>query len=354
MGTRRYQGKTMHAVVANAYGTPDVLELKQIPMPIPGPDQMLVEVVACGVCGHDVLARTGAFPLSKPPFVMGHEIAGTVVEVGPLIKGFRVGDRVAVTQRISCGTCPACRAGRDNVCVSGAGFYGEQISGGYGDFVIASARNAVIVPDDIPLPVASVLGCALGTGFHALRQGALGIGESVVVTGASGGVGIHAVKLARLLGLRTIAVTSSADKAPMLEGAGASHVIVAEDFSFHEQVRALTGGEGADAVLEITGASTFKSSMRSVRAGGRVVIIGNLHPGHVPLNPALPILKEITLIGSGHATLEDLRRVIRLVAAGAISPVIAAQMPRNSAADAHRMLEARQTAGRIVLLHNAH
>ena len=344
----------MHAVVANAYGGPDVLEFKEVARPIPGPDQLLVEVAACGVCGHDVLARTGAFPRSKPPFVMGHEIAGTVVEVGALVSRFRSGDRVAVTQRISCGTCPACRAGRDNVCVSGAGFYGEAISGGYGDFVVASARNTVHVPEGIPLHVAAVLGCALGTGFHALRRGALGIGESVVVTGASGGVGIHTVKLARLLGLKTIAVTSGAEKVPMLHDAGASHVIVAADFNFHEQVRALTDGEGADAVMEITGAPTFKSSMRSVRAGGRVVLIGNMQPGDVPLNPALPILKEIELIGSGHATLEDLRRVIRLVAAGAISPVIAAQIPREEAAAAHRLLDTRRSAGRVVLLHGAH
>ena len=133
----------MRAVVANAYGTPDVLELKDVATPSPALDQMLIKVSACGVCGHDVLSRTGAFPLSKPPFVMGHEIAGTVVEVGRALKGFRVGDRVAVTQRISCGVCPSCRAGRDNCCVSGPGFYGEQISGGYGDFVVASARNAV-------------------------------------------------------------------------------------------------------------------------------------------------------------------------------------------------------------------
>lgn len=341
----------MRAIVATAYGGPEVLEFREVPRPTPTPDQVLLKVAACGVCGHDVLARTGAFPLSKPPFVMGHEIAGTVIEVGSLVKRFRPGDRVAVTQRISCGICPACRAGRDNMCVSGAGFYGEAISGGYGDYVVASARNAVQVPDNIPLHVAAVLGCALGTGFHALRRGALGVGESVVVTGASGGVGIHTVKLAHLMGLKTIAITSAPAKADLLREAGASHVITAADFNFHEQVRALTEGEGADAVMEIAGQPTFKSSIRSVRAGGRVVLIGNVTPGNVPLNPAFPILKEIDLIGSGHATLEDLRRVMRLVADGRIAPLIAEQMPRTAAAQAHGHLEARRTAGRVVLIH---
>lgn len=339
----------MQAIVAKSYGGPEVLEQRELPTPHPQVDQMLVQVAACGVCGHDVLARSGAFPRSKPPFVMGHEIAGQVVEVGRLVKGFSVGDRVAVTQRMSCGVCPSCRAGSDNLCGSGAGFYGEAISGGYGDFVVASARNTVRVPDVIPLHVAAVLGCAIGTGFHALRRGALGVGESVVITGASGGVGIHLVKLARLLGLKTIAITSGAEKADMLRDAGASHVVVAADFNFHEQVRDLTEGEGADAVMEVTGVPTFKSSMRAVRAGGRIVQIGNMEPGNMPLNPAFPILKEISLIGSGHATLEDLRRVIRLVEAGSISPVIAHQLPRASAAEAHRLLDSRGVTGRIVL-----
>lgn len=136
----------MRAIIATAYGGPEVLTPAEIGRPEPTGDQILIEVAACGVCGHDVLARTGAFPLSKPPFVMGHEIAGTVVQLGANVTQFKLGDRVAVTQRISCGTCHVCRTGRDNMCVSGPGFYGEGISGGYADFVVASARNAVRVP----------------------------------------------------------------------------------------------------------------------------------------------------------------------------------------------------------------
>src|SRR5258706_10202014 len=117
-------------MVATAYGGPEVLARIEVDRPDPTVDQILVEVAACGVCGHDVLARTGAFPHSKPPFVMGHEIAGTVAQVGANVTQFRLGDRVAVTQRISCGICHACRTGRDNMCVSGPGFYGEGISGG--------------------------------------------------------------------------------------------------------------------------------------------------------------------------------------------------------------------------------
>jgi len=341
----------MRAVVATAYGGPEMLELRTVGRPVPGPDQMLIEVAACGVCGHDRHARRGDFPLSRPPFVMGHEIAGTVVETGSSLRGFSVGERVAVTQRISCGSCAACLAGKDNVCMAGEGFYGEGPSGGYGDYVVASARNAVHIPEGIPLDVAAVCGCAIGTGFHALRRSALGAGDTVVITGAGGGVGLNAVRLAAITGLRAIAVTSSPAKESALRDAGAAAVIVSPDQQFHEQVRVLTRGAGADGVIEIAGSPTFRSSIRSLRAGGRLVFVGNVVPGPVHLNPAVPILKEIELVGSGHVTRADLERVLQLVADGRISPTIAARFPRDDAIEAHRRLDDRSSTGRMVLLH---
>ena len=291
------------------------------------------------------------FPHAKLPLVPGHEIAGTVVETGPSVTRFRAGDRVALIQRIPCGLCALCRSGRENICVSGPGFYGEDISGGYGDYVIASERNAVAVPENIPLKIAAVLSCAIGTGFHALRRATLGLGDSVLITGASGGVGIHTIKLAKLMGLKAIAVSSAEGKREKLVAAGADEIVISPGYQFHKQVRGITGGEGVDAVIEIAGSPTFASSIRSVKAGGRVVLVGNVEPGNVPLNPAMAILKEINLIGSGHATLADLQKVVELVAAGQIQPEIAAAIPRDRVSDAHRMMEERKTSGRVVLVH---
>ena len=341
----------MRAVTFSRFGDPGVLACEEVPAPRPAADQVLLRVAACGVCGHDLLNRAGHFPHTRLPCVMGHEIAGTVEEAGPLVSRFRPGDRVAVIQRIPCGACALCRTGRENVCTSGSGFYGEGLSGGYGEFVVASERNAVRVPDGVPLHVAAVLSCAIGTGYHALRRAALRLGDTVVVTGASGGVGIHTLRLARLMGLRAIAVSTSAGKVERLRAAGAAEVVVSPELGFHAEVRGLTGGTGADAVIEIAGAPAFGASVLSLRAGGRMVIVGNVAPGSVPFNPALAILKELDFIGSGHATLSDLEAVMGLVARGEIAPEIGGTFPLAEAAEAHRLMEDRGTTGRVVLTH---
>lgn len=342
----------MRAVTLRRFGGPEVFVCEEVDRPVPAPDQMLLKVAACGVCGHDLLNRAGQFPHTKLPAVMGHEIAGTIVEVGDLVTRFKIGDRVAVIQRMPCGLCSLCRSGRENLCVSGPGFYGEEQSGGYGEFVLATEHNAIRVPESIPLEIAAVLSCAIGTGFHALRRAALNLGDSVVITGASGGVGIHTIKLSKLLGLRSIAISGSASKADRLRAAGASEVIVAEDMNFHQRVRELTGGLGVDGVIEIAGRPTFHSSVRALRAGGRMVIVGNVDPGSVPLNPAMSILKELDFIGSAHATLDDLAKVIDLVERGKINPEIAEFVPVAEAERAHRIMEDRSVSGRVVLVHD--
>lgn len=339
----------MKATILTKFGPPEVLQAGEMERPAWRADQMLVRVAACGVCGHDLLNREGHFPDTHPPCVMGHEIAGVVEEVGPLVQAFQPGDRVALTQRISCGTCPTCRAGRDNLCRSGPGFYGEQISGGYGEFVIASPRNAVPLPAGIDFTTGAILSCAVGTGLHALQRARLLAGDTVLVTAASGGVGLHTVELAKLLGLHVIATTSSERKVDALKAAGAHHVLAAPDGQFHRAVRELTAGAGVDAVIEIAGAPTFPSSIRSLAAGGRLVTVGNMQPGSVPLNPALCILKEIEVVGSSHATVSDLRRVVDLVQRGLVRPRIAEKLPVGDAAQAHALLASGRASGRVVL-----
>jgi D-arabinose 1-dehydrogenase-like Zn-dependent alcohol dehydrogenase len=341
----------MNAVILSQFGAPEVLHTGRVERPSIRGDQLLIRVAACGVCGHDLLNRAGHFAGTDLPAVLGHEIAGTVDRVGEFVTRFKPGDRVALLQRQPCGRCRSCRDGRENLCRSGDGFYGEGSSGGYGQFVAASERNTVALPADVPFEVGAVLSCAVGTGLHALLRARVHAGDLVVITGAGGGVGLNTVQLARLMGLHTIAIAASDAKVTELRSAGADEVIVAPDSVFHEQVRAASAGEGAAAVIEITGTPTFNSSMRALRSGGRLVLVGNVSPGNVALNPAISILKEIEVIGSAHAVVADLIRVVDLVERKRLLPLIAATLPVAQAAAAHRMLEQRAAIGRIVLMH---
>lgn len=310
---------------------------------------MLVRVRACGVCGHDVLAREGR--LGTPlPAVLGHEIAGDIVDIGHRVTHFRVGDRVALVQRVPCGSCSSCHQGSTNLCVRGPGFYGEQLSGGYAEFVVATELNTVRLPESVSYQAGAIASCAIGTGLRALRRAGVSAVDSVLVTAASGGVGIHTIQHAASLGATVIAVTSSPAKAHDLGEAGASHVMVLPSSgSLRTQLELQTGLTRVDVVVELAGPSSFSETIRTLRHGGRMVLVGNLTPSDIHVAPGLIILKELSVFGSSHATSSDLRASLRAIVSGRVHPAIAAVLPLGAAAAAHEQLTQRAVTGRIVL-----
>lgn len=327
------------------------LQVRDVEDPEPGNGQVLLDVGAAGVCYHDVINRTGGFPRTVFPTVLGHEIVGEIIGLGSGVRGFDVGDRVATIQLQPCGTCRLCRQGRESLCREGAGFFGEQTPGGYAELVVSETSALVPLPQDVSAEVGAVLACAVGTALHAIRSRLqLAVGETVLITGASGGVGAHAIQLARLAGARVIAVTSSPFKADELARLGAHDVVVSEDLDFGAQVKEITDGEGVDGVLEIVGARTFRASLRSLRAGGRLVFVGNVTAEKVAIAPAMTILKELTVLGSAACTRQELVDVIELVRRGDVQPVIDRTLELGRAAEAHQLLEDRKVKGRIVLL----
>jgi acryloyl-coenzyme A reductase len=341
----------MRCVALDGTGAPEVLVPGTRPVPRPGPGELLVRVRACGVCGHDLLARRGALAAGGGA-VLGHEIAGEVVAAGPDGTGAGLlGRRVALVQRIPCGACPECAAGLTTLCRQGAGFYGEDLPGGYAEYVVATPRNAVPVPDSIPDTAAAILSCGVGTGLRALRRAGTGPGDVVVVTGAGGGVGVHTVELAHHLGAAVIALTGTPAKEKRLLELGADAVLLAPDArAVRECARELGGRRGADVAIELTGGPTFPVALRSLGPRGRLVLVGNTEPATLPLDPGLSILKELTIHGSAHADRNDLAEVVELVAAGAVTPVPARTWPLAEAAAAHRAVEAREVTGRAVLV----
>lgn len=340
----------MDAVVLHAFGAPANLRYQSVPDPAPGPGEVLLRVRACGVCYHDVINRRGRLPRTRVPAILGHEAAGEVVAVGREVDGWSVGDRAATLQRLACGECVHCRVGRKSLCKRDARFFGEEIPGGYAEYMTAPVSGLGRIAAGIAWPVAATACCTTGTAVHCVRTRAkIRPGETVLITGASGGVGMQAVQLARHDGARVIAVTSSGAKAEALLDAGAHEVVISPDLSFSAEVRRRTYGEGAHVALEIVGSLSFPQTLRSLAPGGRLVVVGNLETASVDINPGLVIVKELEILGAYATTQAELQEALGLIEAGTVRPWVAEVLPLAEASRAHERLESRGVAGRLVL-----
>jgi acryloyl-coenzyme A reductase len=342
----------MHAIVLEKTGGPEELHYRAVDDPRPGPDEVLVRVGAAGVCGRDLIDRRGGFPAMKLPTILGHEFAGEVIETGAKVSAWSKGDRVANLHRPFCGACSSCLAGESVDCERAWQSFGHSVDGAYAELVVAHERALVKLPDAISFVDAASIGCTAGVALRALRHDArLELGETVLVTGASGGVGAPAVQLARRMGARVIATTSSARKADWLRELGADGVVVTDGERFHERVRELSGG-GVDVALELTGSATFDSALRSLKRRGRLVVVGNISTERVQLNLGAVILFAQHLIGSHGFDSRDLEDCFALVEQGELVMHVDRTLPLQRAAEAHRLLADRAVRGRVILTPN--
>ncbi len=341
----------MRAMIQTEFGDVNVLRMAEIAEPTPLPGQVLVRVRACGVCGHDLLERAGVMRQGvKFPMVHGHEVAGEVCALGEGVRSLAVGDRVASLQRDPCGHCRYCRRGQEASCLNNTFIGHNGTIGGYAEYMTVGERALVKLPPDMPFEQAAVLACSAGTILHAVREEAkVKPGDTVLVTGAGGGLGMHSIKLAKLFGASVIAVTSSEHKASALKAAGADEVVVSPANDFADPVRRLTGGYGVDIVLDNVGAPVFRPALRVMAPYGRFVVIGQVTGDSITFNPALLIFKNIRLIGSKSTHWQELQDMVELTRRGQFSPVIAEVLPLAEARAAHVLLEERKAAGRVVL-----
>lgn len=340
----------MEAVVLQEFGAASHLAVQSVPDPRPGPGEVLLRVRACGVCYHDVINRRGSLPRTSVPAILGHEVAGEVIELGAGVTTWKVGDRAATLQRLSCGVCPVCIGGRGSLCKRDNRFFGEELSGGYAAQMVAPIAGIGRVPDGMAWAVAATVCCTAGTAVHVVRtRGRVQRGETVLVTGASGGVGLQTVQLARLDGARVIAVTSRPSKVEALYNAGAHEVVLSTELDFAGAVRRLTGQEGVQVAIEIVGSATFAQTIKSMAPGGRVILVGNLESGTIDLNPGLVIVKELEIIGAYATSQSELETALQLTHAGHLTPFVTEVLPLRAAASAHFRLENREVAGRLVL-----
>lgn len=337
----------MRALVLEAFGGP--LVAREVPVPAVGPDHALVRVRNVGICGTDLKIRTGRMGLDVVPLIMGHEIAGEVAEVGPAVRGFAPGDRVVVNFYVTCRRCRFCRSGRDTLCPE-VRQHGFSIDGGFAEYVATPAANLCRVPDPVPLAQACILGDAVATAYHAVtRRARVGPGTTVVLVGV-GGVGLHAVQVARLAGGRVIAVDVNEARLGLARDLGAEAVVQARSGPFHEAVGRLTDGQGADVVIEFVGsADTLASSYQSLARAGRLVFVGYTPEVPLPVLPRDLVRQETEIVGSRANTTRELEETMDLVARGQLRPIVDRVLPLEEVEAAYQALREGRVLGRTVV-----
>ena len=327
------------------------MALREVPTPSPGPHDVLVKVAACGLCHHDVAVMQGLLRRGvEPGIVLGHEISGHVVEKGESVRSVEVGDGVVSALTTFCGDCQRCIHGMEYRCRYGQGI-GHSIDGGFAQFVRLPERSVVPIPSAVDVEMACVYACPMGVALRALQDVAqVGPDNTVLVTGAGGGLGVHLVEIASALGARVLAVTTSPDKAERLEMMGRSEVITHGELDFSEIALALTEDQGVDAVVDTVGSALFESALKSVTQFGMMVLLGEIAGGKALLNPAEIIFRDATIVGSTGADRNHISAVADMVASGAVRPVASERFALEDAADAYTLMRARKTFGRVVLI----
>lgn len=296
---------------ARFYGAAEPLRLEDIDKPVPGTDEVLVEIRAAGICGTDLhIALEGTIPTSHTPITLGHEGAGVVAATGDGVTGWEVGDRVCFLPHVPCGGCWYCTRGREALCPQ-TQILGLRRDGTFAEFTTVPARCLVALPPDIPFEQGAVLTDAVATAYHALAvRGAMQPGETVAVIGC-GGVGYHVVLLARKLGAaRLIAIDIDRGALRRAKEAHADAVLHPRD-DVAEQVRVLTDGLGADLAVECVGrAETVTTALKCLRRSGRAVVVG-VGPERVTLPPLQAFVgMDLALLGSMGFDRADLEAVI--------------------------------------------
>jgi alcohol dehydrogenase, propanol-preferring len=306
---------TMKAAIVKQFGKPLVIE--DVPVPQPGPGEILVKVKACGVCHTDLHAASGDWPVKPvPPFIPGHEAAGIVAALGPGVKNLKVGDAVGVAWlHDACMSCEYCETGWETLCEHQHNT-GYSVNGGFAEYVVASAAFAARLPAGVDFAAIAPILCAGVTTYKGLKETDTRPGEWVVISGI-GGLGQVAVQYAKAMGLKVVALDIAEDKLKLGRAAGADHAVNALSADAVDSVLRATGG-GAHGVL-VTAVSTaaFAQALKMVRRKGTVSLVG-LPPGEFPTPIFDVVLKRITVRGSIVGTRRDLDEAIAFAAEGKV------------------------------------
>jgi NADPH:quinone reductase-like Zn-dependent oxidoreductase len=340
---------TMTAMVLREHGGPDVLHLEALAVPEPGPGEVRVRVRAVALNHLDIWTRRGgaAFKLTFP-HLLGADIAGEVDAIGPGATA-AVGTRVVLQPGTSCGRCAACLGGHDNLCRFYA-ILGEHRPGGYAEYIVVPEVNIAPYPERLDWTHAAAGILTMLTAWQmVVHKARVQPGDVVLVQGAGSGVGVAAIQIAKLYGARVIATAGTEEKVARAEALGADEGINYATQDFVAECKKLTDKRGVDAVIEHVGGDTFAASIRAVRTGGRVVTCGATAGFHPAIDLRHIFFRQVEVLGSTMGSKADLLAVLGHIAAGRLEPVVHEVLPLSHAAEAHRILEAREAFGKVVL-----
>lgn len=323
----------MKAILCKQYGPPDTLTVEELPSPVPGPKQILLRVRAAGVNFPDTLIIQNLYQFKPPlPFSPGGEFAGDIAAVGSAVTHLKVGQRVTA--------------------FTGWGAFAEEVA--------VDADRVMPIPDDMPYDLAACFVMTYGTSYHALTdRAALKSGETLLVLGAAGGVGLAAVEIGKSLGARVIAAASSDHKLAICREHGADAAINYDTENLRERIKALTGGKGVDVVYDPVGGAYSEPALRSVAWRGRFLVVG-FASGTIPSIPLnLALLKGLSISGvfwgdyvkrEPQKNASDLAELLRLLQTGTLKPLISERYRFDQVAAALNSVIQRKAVGKIVLV----
>jgi propanol-preferring alcohol dehydrogenase len=306
---------TMKAAVVRAFGKPLVIE--DVPVPVPGPGEILVKTRACGVCHTDLHAASGDWPVKPvPPFIPGHEVAGVVAALGPGVTNFKLGDAVGVAWlHDACLACEYCETGWETLCEHQHNT-GYSVNGGFAEYVIASAAFAARLPASVDFAAIAPVLCAGVTTYKGLKETDSRPGEWVAISGV-GGLGHIAIQYAKAMGFKVIGLDLAEDKLALAKEAGAEHAINVLSPHAVKDVLDATGGGAHGILVTAVSTSAFAQALKMVRRKGTVSLVG-LPPGEFPTPIFDVVLKRITVRGSIVGTRRDLDEAIAFAVEGKV------------------------------------
>lgn len=339
----------MKAIVLHSKGSADSLKYEEVQTPKINDDEVLVKLKAASVNHLDIWVREGNVP-GNYPIILGCEGAGDVAEIGKNAKGFNKGDKVLVHPRITCGKCEHCFEGNDNLCKN-ARQLGVTIDGCYAEYVKVPQENLYLLNDKISYEEAASVPITFGTAYRALISLAkIKVGETVLIMAAGSGVGTAAIQIAKLAGAKVIAAAGNDEKLDKCRELGADLLVnYYRNQNFDEEIKHLTNGNGADAVIEQIGGNILPKALNCLKKGGRLVTLGTTAGNKVEIDVQHFYRNNLAMLGTSGTTHREVRAAFDLVKDGKLKPIIDRTFPLKDASLAHKYMEERKNFGKIIL-----